>query len=108
MQNKRMSLIETITSTAIGFFISLILINIVLPLYAFDVKLGQSVAITIIFTVASILRGYGVRRLFNYIHSNLKNKKNTPICNTCKDTGEYEVSAGTHSFFVDCHCKKGK
>ena len=71
MQSKKHSLIETITSTAIGFIISLILVNIVLPLYGFDVKLGQSIAITVIFTVASIVRGYGVRRLFNYIH--LKN-----------------------------------
>jgi hypothetical protein len=69
MQNKRMSIIETLTSTAIGFIISLVLVNIVLPLYGFDVKLGQSVAITVIFTVASIVRGYGVRRFFNYIHN---------------------------------------
>lgn len=108
MQNKKMSLIETITSTAIGFFISLVLVNIVLPFYGFDVKLGQSVAITVIFTVASILRGYGVRRLFNYIHLNLNNKQNIPLCSSCKDEGEYEVSAGTHSFFVECHCKKLK
>jgi len=49
-------------------------VNVVLPLYGFDVKLGQSVAITVIFTVASIVRGYGVRRLFNYIHTKNLNK----------------------------------
>jgi hypothetical protein len=69
MQNKKHSFIETVVSTAIGFVVSLILVNIVLPLYGFDVKPGQSVTITVIFTVASILRGYGVRRLFNYIHN---------------------------------------
>ncbi len=105
MQSKKMSMLETIISTAIGFVVSLILVNIVLPLYGFDVKLGQSITITIIFTVASILRGYGVRRLFNYMHS-YKTKQSKPKCSSCNDEGEYEVSAGTHSFFVDCHCKR--
>ena len=67
MQTKKHSIIETLTSTAIGFIVSLILVNIVLPLYGFDVKLGQSIGITVIFTVASILGGYGVRRLFNWV-----------------------------------------
>jgi hypothetical protein len=69
MQTKRMSMFETILSTAIGFIVSLILVNIVLPLYGFDVSTVHSVEITVIFTVASILRGYGVRRLFNHIHN---------------------------------------
>ena len=64
-----MSLLETTTSTAIGFVVSIVLVNIVLPMYGFDVRFGQSVGITIIFTVASIVRGYGVRRLFNWVHS---------------------------------------
>ncbi len=68
MQSKRMSLIETISGTAIGFFVSLVLVNIVLPFYGFNVGMGQSLGITSIFTVASILRGYGVRRLFNFIY----------------------------------------
>jgi hypothetical protein len=68
MQTKKMSMFEAILSTAIGFAVSLILVNVVLPLYGFDVSPVHSVEITIIFTVASILRGYGVRRLFNYIH----------------------------------------
>jgi len=68
MQSKKMSLLETITSTVIGFSVSLILVNVVLPLFGFDVRFSQSLSITMIFTVASILRGYGVRRVFNYIN----------------------------------------
>ena len=69
MQKKKMSLIETLTSTAIGFIVSLLLVNIVLPFYGFDVKIDQSVTITIIFTIASILRSYWVRRFFNHINN---------------------------------------
>jgi len=68
MQSKRHSIIETLVSTAIGFIVSLILVNIVLPIYNFPVNLGQSIGITVIFTVASILRGYCVRRSFNWLH----------------------------------------
>ncbi|NOX15987.1 MAG: hypothetical protein GXP61_08185 [Epsilonproteobacteria bacterium] len=68
MQTKKMSWIETVTSTAIGFIVSLVLVNIVLPAFAFNVRFAQSLTITAIFTVASIIRGYGVRRLFNYIY----------------------------------------
>ncbi len=30
------------------------------------------------------------------------------VCGSCHGDGEYEVSAGSHSFFVDCHCIKNK
>lgn len=35
-------------------------------------------------------------------------KKSKYKCKVCKDTGEYEVSAGTHSFYTQCDCKKEK
>lgn len=70
MQSKKMSFVETTVSTVIGFIVSLLLINIVLPAFGKDVKFGESVVITLIFTVASVLRGYFVRRLFNYVHMN--------------------------------------
>ena len=69
MQSKKNSLFETLLSTAIGFIVSLILTNIILPLFGFDVSFGQSLSITLIYTIASIARGYGVRRLFNYLHT---------------------------------------
>ncbi len=68
MQSKKMSWVETVTSTAIGFIVSLVLVNVVLPMFDFDVRFSQSITITAIFTVASIIRGYGVRRAFNYIY----------------------------------------
>ena len=55
MQSKKMSFVETTVNTAIGFIVSLLLINIVLPAFGFDVKFGESVVITLIFTVASVL-----------------------------------------------------
>lgn len=64
IQSRRMSLIETCASIAIGFVVSLVLTAVVLPAYGHDVSWGQNLQITLIFTVASIVRGYAVRRLF--------------------------------------------
>jgi Mg/Co/Ni transporter MgtE len=64
-QTKMRSLIETCTSIAIGFVVSLIITALVLPAYGHAVTLGDNVQITTIFTVASIIRGYFVRRWFN-------------------------------------------
>ena len=71
MQSKKMSLVESLTSTAIGFIVSVILVNVVLPFYGFKVSYSQSIEITLIFTVASVLRGYLVRRFFNLFYIRL-------------------------------------
>lgn len=59
------SLIEACINTAIGFWMSLVLSIIVYPMFGHAFTLAQNVGITAIFTVASILRGYVVRRWFN-------------------------------------------
>jgi len=63
-QTRRMSLIETCASIAIGFVVSVVITAIVMPAYGHAVSLVDNVQITLIFTVASIVRGYYVRRMF--------------------------------------------
>jgi Mg/Co/Ni transporter MgtE len=63
-QSRRMSLIETCVSIGIGFVVSVIITAVVMPAYGHDVTLADNIQITLIFTVASILRGYLVRRAF--------------------------------------------
>ena len=59
------SLIEACFNTAIGFVMSICLSLIVYPMFGHSFTLAQNIGITVIFTVASILRGYVVRRWFN-------------------------------------------
>ncbi|MGJ4945042.1 DUF7220 family protein [Bradyrhizobium sp. HKCCYLS1011] len=59
-----MSLVEVVTSTLIGFGVSVWANYAVLPLFGFQVKLSESLAITAVFTVISIARSYLVRRFF--------------------------------------------
>ncbi|MGC0389158.1 DUF7220 family protein [Bradyrhizobium sp. USDA 241] len=63
-QSRVMSLVEVVTSSLIGFVVSIWANYAVLPLFGFKVKLAESFAITLIFMVISIIRSYLVRRFF--------------------------------------------
>jgi hypothetical protein len=64
-QSRLSSLSETCLSIAVGFAVSVGLTALVLPAYGHAVTLGDNLQITAIFTVASVARGYVVRRAFN-------------------------------------------
>jgi hypothetical protein len=66
-QSKKYSIVESITSTAIGFFISIIAQWIIFPIFNIYVSVEENICIAIFFTTVSIIRGYFVRRLFNFL-----------------------------------------
>lgn len=66
-QSRLHSLLETLASIAIGFCVSLGITAVVLPAYGMTVSWQSNFEITSIFTAASILRGYAVRRAFVWI-----------------------------------------
>ena len=78
MQTKTMSAIETVTSTLIGYLVASLANYLVLPLWGYNVSPGESMAIGLIFTIISLIRGYFVRRLFNWIHINETFKDGVP------------------------------
>ena len=65
MQKKRLSLIESLTNTFTGLLVSFGIQLIIYPALNIPVRIEQNIIITLIFTLASILRGYIVRRIFN-------------------------------------------
>ena len=67
MQTKRLSIIESITNTVVGLITSFIIQIIIYPTLNIEVSIGQNVIITFVFFIASILRGYIVRRFFTKI-----------------------------------------
>ena len=68
MSQKRVhSLIEQILNVASGFCISLIVWTAwVVPAYDVEVTMTDNLAVTTVFTLVSIIRGYCWRRYFNY------------------------------------------
>lgn len=49
-----------------GFFVSLVLWSlVVVPVWNLPVRMGDNLAITLLFTVVSVIRSYVWRRIFN-------------------------------------------
>mgnify|MGYP001345057361 CR=1 len=67
MQSKRESLMEIGLNVGSGFLVAWILTITVLPLFGLHTTINESFQITLIFTFASIIRGYLWRRYFNNI-----------------------------------------
>lgn len=65
MQSRSMSAVEAAANIAVGYAISVALTAIVLPLFGYDVTGADALGISAVFTVASLLRSYGLRRWFN-------------------------------------------
>jgi len=65
MQSKKMSILEVTLSTILGLVTSFIIQLLIYPALNIDVKLNQNIIITFVFFIASILRGYLIRRIFN-------------------------------------------
>ena len=64
-QNKKHSLLESITNVVVGFILSFAIQTVVYPAMNIPVSLNQNIVITIVFFIASFIRGYSIRRIFN-------------------------------------------
>ena len=71
MQTKKMSLIETVSSVIIGFIVALISQQVIFPILGIEVTFSENIILGIFFTVVSIVRGYYVRRFFNWLGNNI-------------------------------------
>lgn len=64
-QTKKQSLIESVVQTMIGLATSFLIQLVIYPVLNIPVTFSQNIIITAVFFVASIVRGYFVRRIFN-------------------------------------------
>ena len=75
MQSRRMSMIETLVSIAIGLVVSLLSQLLIFRLYDIHLALSTNLVITLYFTVISVIRSFYVRRLFNRINHKKEEQK---------------------------------
>ena len=66
MQTKKYSLIESVVNTVVGFIVSFLIQIAIYPVLNIPVSFSQNIIITSVFTIISILRGYLIRRFFNF------------------------------------------
>ena len=67
-QTRTHSMIEALANVAIGYGINVVANMLILPLFGFKVSVSDAAGMGLIFTGISIVRSYGLRRLFNFIH----------------------------------------
>ena len=68
MQKRINSWIESVTNTIVGFLVRLIIQwGIIVPLFSLETSATQNFIITIIFTLATLIRSYLLRRIFDRI-----------------------------------------
>lgn len=66
MQTKADSWLESLTNTIVGFIVAMLTYQFIInPMWGFNSNVWDSMGITSIFMVASIIRQYVIRRVFN-------------------------------------------
>jgi hypothetical protein len=65
MQSKRYSVYEAIANNIVAFVISIVIGKFIYPLYGFKPSLADNASLVAVFTIASFIRSYFLRRLFN-------------------------------------------
>ena len=68
-----MSLLEKSVETAIAFIIALLLSPVFFAINGIDSNHSQNFNVVICFTILAVVRGYIVRRVFNWIQSIIHN-----------------------------------
>lgn len=63
-QTRRMSLVESVANTGAGFLVSLVLQLSLFSLMSIETTTTQNLTLSGVFTLASLVRGYLMRRLF--------------------------------------------
>lgn len=63
-QSRRMSLSEAITNVAVGYALAVVTQMLVFPWFGLHASIGDNLALGLVFTAVSLMRGYTLRRLF--------------------------------------------
>lgn len=70
-QSRIMSLVEAVTSVLVGFAFAVGAQLAVFPWFGVRLSLGDNLTIGGVFTAVSILRSYGLRRLFETVRTRI-------------------------------------
>lgn len=68
-QRRRVSIIEALINTGVGFGVAFATNVLVLPLFGLHPSLSDTTWITLVFTFVSIVRSYALRRFFVWLHN---------------------------------------
>jgi hypothetical protein len=70
-QSRAASFFETLTSTVMGFVLSVGVQRLLFPALGHDFVFAENMVVASVFTSVSVLRGYVIRRTFNALRDQL-------------------------------------
>jgi len=70
VQSKKNSVMEIAINVGSGYFVGILVQLLIFPYFGIVVSLFDNALITLFFTIASFIRGYIVRRIFNRYRNN--------------------------------------
>ena len=76
-QTRLGSLVETIVSIFVGFWLSVAVQIVIFPMLGLTISLQTNMKIVAILTVSSTIRSYALRRVFNWWHVRSTRCRNT-------------------------------
>lgn len=80
MQSRKMSVVETLANYTVGIPIAVAITHYLLPVFGYQASLDRDIFVTSVYTLASVIRSFGVRRFFNWIwHRSQKSKITLPL-----------------------------
>ena len=68
-QSRRMSFVEAITNTLVGFLLALVVQILAFPVVGLTLGPGENIGIAALFTAVSIARSYVLRRFFERLRA---------------------------------------
>lgn len=66
-QSRKGSAFEAVINVAIGYGVAVAAQVLIFPIFGLHASLSQNLAIGAMFTVASLVRSYALRRVFNWM-----------------------------------------
>ena len=71
-QSRAMSLVEAIANVAVGYGVAVVTQVLIFPVFGLHTTLAQNLKMGAVFTIVSIVRSFGLRRLFEAIRVRAK------------------------------------
>jgi len=66
-QSRLMSLVESVANVTVGYGVAVVTQILIFPIFGLHTTLAQNLQMGAIFTLVSIVRSFGLRRLFEAI-----------------------------------------
>lgn len=66
-QTRRMAMVESVANVLLGYTVAIIVQLLAFPAFGVRLSFGDNLRVGLVFTIASLIRSYALRRMFERI-----------------------------------------